>query len=247
VNERSSARPKPDRILFVVSAATEMSFDDGQTFPTGYWGPEFAVPYRALLDAGFEIDVATPGGRIPVPDPVSLGEGEGADRLRAWLESVPGLREPTPLAEIDPAVYRAIVIPGGYAPMADLAASPAMAKILRSALESDALIAAICHAPAALLSVREEGRPWPFAGYRMVSFTNAEERAWLGEKRLAWQVEDRLRDAGTEFQPGDVWASAVVLDRNLLTGQNSPSCAEFTRTLLKALGTPSGDRAASGD
>ena len=40
-----------DGDAFVVSAATEMSFDDGESFPTGYWGPEFAVPYRALPSA----------------------------------------------------------------------------------------------------------------------------------------------------------------------------------------------------
>ncbi len=221
-----------ERILVVVSAATRMQFDSGESFSTGYWAGEFAVPYRALLDAGFAIDVATPGGQVPVPDPVSLGEGEGAARLLAYLESVSALKSPIALEEVDPTAYCAVVIPGGYAPMVDLTDSPAMARVLRSALERNALIAAICHAPAALLSVLEAGKPWPFTGYRMVSFTNAEEQAWLGDKRLAWQVEDRLRDAGAKFESSGEWASKIVLDRNLLTGQNSPSCAEFTTALL---------------
>ncbi len=230
--------PAAPRVLFVVSAATAMDFANGETFSTGYWGPEFAVPYRALLERGFEIDVATPGGRVPTPDPISTGEGKRAVALQAYLDGNSSLRKPLVLAEIDDAraaTYRAIVLPGGFAPMADLADSPAMARLLETAAEHEILVAAICHAPAALLSVRRPGKPWPYAGYRMVAFTNAEEQAWRGEKKLAWQVEDRLREAGAKFEHGGVWASHVVLDRNLLTGQNSPSCAEFTRVLLEEL------------
>ncbi len=235
--DETAVSSKP-RVLFVVSAATAMEFANGETFATGYWGPEFAVPYRALTERGFEIDIATPGGRIPLPDPISMGRGSGAEKLQACLDAVSGLREPMVLAEIDPAraaSYDAIVLPGGYAPMVDLPGSRAMARILRTAAEHEILIAAICHAPAALLSVKEPGKPWLFAGYRMVAFTNDEEKAWLQEKQLAWRVEDRLREAGARFEHGDVWASHVVRDRNLLTAQNSPSCGEFTRALLEAL------------
>ena len=228
----------PPRVLFVVSAATAMKFAGGETFSTGYWGPEFAVPYRALLERGFEIDVATPGGRVPTPDPISMGEGEQAAALSGYLGAVSGLQKPLVLAEIDQAraaSYRAIVLPGGYAPMVDLTDSPGMARLLETAAEHEILVAAICHAPAALLSLREAGKPWLYAGYRMVAFTNAEEQAWLGEKKLAWRVEDRLREADAAFEHGGVWASHVVLDRNLLTGQNSPSCVEFTRVLVGEL------------
>jgi len=226
------------RVLFVVSAATEMGFDDGSTFRTGYWAPEFAIPHRALVEAGFAVDVATPGGLVPSPDPQSMGSGEGAEGLRPYLRAVPELRTPMRLegiAEDRFAELAAVVLPGGYAPMVDLAFSDAMAGVLRSALARGTVIAAICHAPAALLSVLgPEGR-WPFQGYRMVSFTNAEEKAWLGEKRLVWRVEDKLREAGAEFVHGGVWDSKVVVDRNLITGQNSPSCGDFTRALLDAI------------
>lgn len=223
------------RVLFVVSAATEMLYDDGTTFRTGYWGSEFWLPFAALRDAGYEIHVASPGGLEPVVDPVSLGEGEAALEPRRELDRVQPLHHPRALEAIDPELYRALVLPGGYAPMVDLASSPEMARILRSAHERGTLVAAICHAAAALLSVCEEQSPWLFAGYRMVAFTNAEEQAWLGDKRLAWQVEDALRAAGAEFCPGEVWASQVVVDRNLLTAQNSPSCPAFTRALVERL------------
>ncbi len=222
-----------------MSAATEMQCDDGSSFPTGYWGSEFSVPYSALSEAGYGIDVASPGGHRPVPDPVSLGEGDAALQLRNDLDSVRALRTPLLLEGIDPGLYEAFVLPGGYAPMVDLSSSPDMARILRTAHKRGALLAAICHAPAALLSVLEEERPWLFAGYRMVSFTNAEEQAWRPDRRLAWQVEDALRNAGADFQCGEVWASQVVVDRNLLTGQDSPSCPEFTRVLLELLSSRS--------
>ncbi len=215
-----------------------MAFDDGTRFQTGYWAPEFAIPYQALAGAGYSIDVSSPGGVPPTVDPRSLGSGPDAQSVQSCLETVPGLRQPLPLEGISDAEtreYCAVVLPGGYAPMVDLAFSDAMASVLRCALDRGLVIAAICHAPAALLSTWNPGEPWPFLGFRMVSFTNAEERAWNGENRLSWQVEDRLRDAGGVFVHGGVWESKVVTDRNLVTGQNSPSSQDFTRAVLEAV------------
>ena len=42
--------------------------------PTGVFGSELTVPYYVFLDAGMQVDVASPlGGIIPV-DPLSLKE-----------------------------------------------------------------------------------------------------------------------------------------------------------------------------
>ena len=69
----------------------------------------------------------------------------------------------------------------------------------------------------------------------MAPFSNAEERAWLNERKLEWQVEDALREAGAKVEPGGVWESVVIRDRNVITGQNSPSVDAFTDALLAAL------------
>ncbi|MET7591986.1 hypothetical protein ABZS92_34785, partial [Streptomyces sp. NPDC005444] len=40
-------------------------------------------------------------------------------------------------------------------------------------------------------------------------------------------------DAGVDFQEGEAWAPKVVVDRNLVTGQNPASAAPLATELLK--------------
>ena len=43
-------------------------------------------------------------------------------------------------------------------------------------------------------------------------------------------------EIGADFQEGEPWAPHVVIDRNLVTGQNPSSSAPLAAEILKALG-----------
>ena len=222
------------RVLIVLSAASEMELADGTSRRIGYWAEEVAIPHRALVRAGYDVDIASPGGVPPTADPASLGNAT----VERYLASVEGLAKPIALESLDAdalAGYAAVVVPGGYAPMVDLARSPHMARVLASALRRNVPIAAICHGPAALLSLEEKGKPWAFAGRRMAAFTNAEEDAWLKGRKLRWNVETELRKAGAKVETAPPWKTQVVVDGNLITAQSSPSTRAFTEALLAAL------------
>jgi putative intracellular protease/amidase len=227
------------RVLMVVSAATELPLADGAPMTVGYWAAEVEVPLTRLREAGYVVDVVTPGGKTPVPDAVSLPKDPArAKAVREAHAELEGVAKPGSLEALDEAAlakYAAIVIPGGYAPMVDLASSPAMGAALAGAMKRNAIVAAICHGPAAFLSAKPANGAWPFAGYRMSPFTNAEEAAWLKEKRLPWYVETSLRDAGADVETAGNWESKVTRDRNVITGQSSPSVDAFTDALLAAL------------
>lgn len=220
------------RVLMVISTATRIRLADESIRPVGYWADEVAIPYRALRAAGHEIDVATPWGHLPVADLQSVKPDSETAR---FLRDLPALRQPKELEEVDIDRYDAIYIPGGHAPMVDLAVSVPLGRLLRAAMEKGKLVAAICHGPAAFLAARETGRPWPFAGHRITAFTNAEEEAYLGKEKLEWHVEDHLKSEGVVWCGGGVWESVVVRDRNVLTAQNSDSCGAFTDELIRAL------------
>jgi putative intracellular protease/amidase len=230
---------EPMRVLMVVSAATELPLADGSPMAVGYWAAEVEVPLTRLREAGYVVDVVTPGGKTPVPDAVSLPRDPArAKATREAHAKLDGIAKPGSLEALDDAAlakYAAIVIPGGYAPMVDLAASPAMGAALEGAMKRNAIVAAICHGPAAFLSAKSAKGGWPFAGYRMSPFTNAEEAAWLKEKKLPWYVETSLRDAGAVVETAGNWESKVIRDRNVITGQSSPSVDAFTDALLAAL------------
>jgi putative intracellular protease/amidase len=69
----------------------------------------------------------------------------------------------------------------------------------------------------------------------VTGFTNAEEtQAGLAAK-APWLLQDRLVEIGTDFQEGDPWGPNVVVDRNLITGQNPASSAPVAAEMLKTL------------
>ena len=80
------------RVLFVVSAAKGWTLDDGTVHPTGYWAEELAEPHRIFSEAGWDIDIATPGGVTPTVDGLSLGVMGGMPstrkKIRAYLDSI---------------------------------------------------------------------------------------------------------------------------------------------------------------
>lgn len=233
------------RVLMVVSAATEWTLADGSKMAVGYWANEVEVPITRLRAAGYTVDIVTPGGKTPTPDPASLSTDPAkAKAMRESLAKIDGLAKPGALESLTEREamkrYAAVVIPGGYGPMVDLSASPAMLEVLYSAMLQDKIVAAICHGPAAFLSTVRPPAPWSFQGYRMAPFTNAEEAAWLKERKLAWQLEDALRKNGAKIESAGVWESKVVRDRNVITAQSSPSVGAWTDAILAALAEPPG-------
>ena len=126
------AQPEPQQpqtrssVLFVVSGAAAVPMTDGSSMAAGFWAGEFAVPARALLALGFTVDVATPGGAVPVPDTHSLSSGQSQHSLQ---QEFPALLHPLVLEDIDPTAAfdvggaAALIIPGGYSPMVDLRSS----------------------------------------------------------------------------------------------------------------------------
>ncbi|NUK00872.1 type 1 glutamine amidotransferase domain-containing protein [Streptomyces lunaelactis] len=229
------------KILMVMTGANHWTLADGTPHPTGFWAEEAVAPYRAFAEAGHEIAVATPGGVVPTVDRASLapevnGGQENADAIAAGLESITALKEPLKLEEVDLADYAAVFCPGGHGPMEDLAVNAESGRLLTAALDSGKPLGVVCHGPAALLAAKREDGTSPFAGYRLTGFTNAEEtQAGLADK-AKWLLQDRLVEIGADFQEGEPWAPYVVVDRNLVTGQNPASSAPLAAEILKALG-----------
>ncbi|MFE9021041.1 type 1 glutamine amidotransferase domain-containing protein [Streptomyces sp. NPDC007808] len=229
------------RILMVLSGADSMELADGSTHPTGYWAEEVAASHRVLRDAGAEVDIATPGGVRPTVDAISLDGRGGVDEsaareFRAYLDSIAGqLDAPLSLSEVRADAYDAIYIPGGHAPMADLAEDAELGRLLNEADAQDRTVAALCHGVAALLSATRADGGFTFAGRALTSFTDEEERqGGLGEN-TPYFVESRLRERGAVLDTGAAWSSKVVRDGNLITGQNPQSSKDTAEKVLKAL------------
>ncbi|MFB7333183.1 type 1 glutamine amidotransferase domain-containing protein [Streptomyces adustus] len=228
------------KVLFIVSGATYWVLKDGTRYATGYWAEEFAMPYKAITEAGHEVVVATPGGVVPNVDMMSLrpamaGGEEGALELEAIIRSAEVMRRPLKLSDIRLEDYDAVYLPGGHGPMSDLAYDADAGRLLTAQLASGRPLAIVCHAPAALLATRIHGKS-PFKGYRVTGFTNDEEEAVGLAPKAPWLLEDELKDGiGVEYSRGPMWEPYMVEDRNLITGQNPHSAAILADRLLELL------------
>jgi putative intracellular protease/amidase len=229
------------RILMIVSAADHLRLADGTDHPTGFWAEEVAESHRVLTEAGHRVDVATPDGRRPSPDPISFDAQGGVDpvagaKFRAYLESIAdALAAPLKLADVAEADYDVLYLPGGHAPMTDLATDPALGRLLTAADAGGKVVGALCHGVAGLLSARREDGSFVFAGRAMTAFSDEEERlGGLGENS-PYFVEGSLREQGAEVTPGAPWSSTVVVDRNLVTGQNPQSSVDTATRVARLL------------
>jgi putative intracellular protease/amidase len=233
----------PKKILIALTGARFWSQHDGTQRPTGFWAEEFAVPHQQLAEAGVDITIATPGGVVPVPDQMSLsaaannGDEEAARRFSAYLESVQHLLDaPQRLEDMDPADFDAVLIPGGHGPMQDLAVNADIARILAAMLPDESkIVASLCHGPASFLAAGDGNGQWLFTGRTMTSFTDEEEHITGLDANAPWLLETRLRAGGATLTGGPAWQPHVVVDGNLITGQNPASGEEVGRILVEKL------------
>ncbi|MGI5167855.1 type 1 glutamine amidotransferase domain-containing protein [Spirillospora sp. CA-253888] len=225
------------KILFVMTGADHWTLADGTEHPTGFWAEEAVAPYEAFAAAGHEVTVATPGGVVPTVDQGSLAPeaNGGREGIAAALASITEIQNPIRLEEVHLEDYDAVFYPGGHGPMEDLAVNASSGKLLVDALDSGKPLAVVCHAPAALLAATRADGSNAFAGYKVAAFTNAEEAQAGFADKAPWLLETRLTEAGVEVRAGEPWAPNVVVDRNLVTGQNPASSAPLAAEVVKLL------------
>ena len=151
-------------VLFVVSAARMWELTDGTRHPTGYWMEELATPHRIFSEAGWGIDIATPGGVAPTAERSSLGIAGGMPghrrRVTAYLDAIAAdLTHPIPLDRVDETQYDLVFYPGGHGAMVDLAFDETSGSLLTRRLRSGKPLALLGHGVAAILAAKNPHNP----------------------------------------------------------------------------------------
>lgn len=150
--------------------------------------------------------------------------------------------------------FDAVYIPGGHAPMQDLLHSQALGKLLNNFHQTGKTTALVCHGPIALLSTLtdptaftrqlETGKTttannWTYAGYTFTVISNQEEeiaKGLLNGGAMKFYPQTALEKAGGVFSSNTApWDSHVVVDRELVTGQNPASALAVGKTLVDRL------------
>lgn len=215
-------------ILFVLTSADHMSNGD----PTGVWLEEYAVPWTRLTAAGHDVTVASvAGGDVPV-DPNSEPSEEQA---REWREASERLKGTPAFDAFSADDFDAVYLPGGHGTMFDMPDNERLHELLLRFDEQDKLLATVCHAPAVFGGMKRRDGESFVAGRRVTAFTDSEEHAVGGEGKVPFLLETRLRELGADVRTDGDWASHVVVDGRLITGQNPQSSEAVAGKLLASL------------
>lgn len=258
----AQAETSKGQILVLLSSESQMQLQDGKTLSTGYYLNEFGVPADAFMQAGYELVLATPKGNAPVVDQKSVtpqyfaGSEAEMQRIQQVIAAIPGIDDTLSLKEVIDsglAQYEAVFIPGGHAPLIDLANNPQVGTILTHFNAQAKPTAAICHGPIALLSAQQNPQQyqqalvqqkastasnWIYEGYKMTIFSDAEEtvfEASLNGDKLQYYPGKAMQQAGGNMQYSEAWTPNVVIDRELITGQNPFSDKALAAAMLEKL------------
>ena len=208
--------------------------------PTGVFGSELTVPYYVFLDAGMEVDVASPlGGVIPV-DPLSMKELIrtpdddrllGDDVFRRKLMSSPSI------ADFDFTNYDIIYFAGGWGAAFDLGQSQLLGRKVTEAHAAARVIGGICHGPLGLLTARTASGELLVKGRRLTAVTDKQIHE-LGVQITPLHPESALRAAGALFESRhhparDFFANHFVADGDLVTGQNQNAGPMVARLMMQ--------------
>lgn len=223
------------KVLFVLTSHSELG-DTGKK--TGFWIEEFASPYYALADAGVDITIASPKGGKPPIDPSSETPDAQTDATKRYYEDEAlqtKLSKSKKLNEVKAEDFDAVFYPGGHGPLWDLSESKESINLIENFIKQNKPVAAVCHAPAALVKVKgTDGEPL-VKGKKVTGFTNTEEEAVNLTEVVPFLVEDKLKELGGNYSKAGDWESYVLTDGLLITGQNPASSEKAAKELLKLL------------
>lgn len=226
------------RALFILTSHDRLG-DSGK--PTGFYWEELATPYWALSDAGWTVELASIRGGEPPADPASAqGDALNADvrRFMADDAAMNKLRNTEAVDQLAVSGCDIVFLPGGHGTMWDLPGSRPLGDLLAEAWDKGAVIGAVCHGPAGLLSARlPSGEPL-VKGRRVAGFTNAEEEAAGLTGTVPFLLADRLTAQGALHQSGPDWQPFAQADGRLVTGQNPASSAEVAALMLAVADRP---------
>lgn len=234
-------------VVMVVSGAKVWTMKNAMVHPTGFWSEEFVTPHRKFMEAGLRVTVASPAGVSPTVDPLSFNlsyNNNDATKVRDQQDYMkqlgPALISPMRVEDIGPEQFDAIFLVGGHGPMQDMAVHATLGSVLVSMLDNPKkVVAAVCHGPAGLLTASRADGTWTCRDRQLTGFSNEEETQAGFAGNAPWLLEDRLRISGARYVAKAPWTPHVIVDGNLITGQQNYSAGLTADAVLKHLAASS--------
>jgi putative intracellular protease/amidase len=223
---------KSIKALFIVTSQDTVEESDDRT---GVWLEEIADPYYVFTEAGADITIASmEGGAIPL-DPKSLSIIVATRQTKRFLGDVMAmefLANSIKLQEARAIDFDVVFLTGAHGAMYDLADNKIVKQLLENFNIGDKPIASVCYGVVGLVSLQNEHGELLIKGRKLTCFSNSEEKSARIAGIAPFILETKLVSLGAFYSKGPDYTSHVVVDGNIITGQNPASANEVAKVLL---------------
>jgi putative intracellular protease/amidase len=245
--------PNAKKRVAIVIANSSVSTTTG--WPVGFWWSELTHPYHVFSEVGYEVEVFSPaGGKCDadgMSDPNDASGYSKTDLISQGFIHTPELcalvENTKKVADIDVAVFDAIVVAGGQSPMFSFETAGDLHGKFVEFYEAGKVAAALCHGVAVLTYAKGSDGNYIAKGKTVTGFANVEEdfadnAVWSygmlsrDKHLMPWRIEDRLKEIGANYLQAGLWRGFAVRDGNLITGQQNFSGEETARLVVEAIG-----------
>jgi putative intracellular protease/amidase len=207
---------------------------------TGVFGSELTVPYYVFLDAGMQVDVASPLGAVIPVDPLSMKEmirTPEDDRMLGDPVFRDKLTNSLAIADVDFTSYDIVYFAGGWGAAFDLGQSDLLGRKVSEAWAARRVVGGICHGPLGLLRARTPEGELIVKGRHVTAVTNKQVHE-VGVEITPLHPETALREAGAQYESEthpakDFFANHFVADGDLITGQNQNAGPMVARLMMQ--------------
>jgi putative intracellular protease/amidase len=220
------------KVLFVTTSHDRLGNTAGKT---GVWLEELATPFYIFRDVGAEVTIASPkGGLVPL-DPRSqsiIAATESTKRFLNDTEAMTSLSHSILLEEVNADDFDLVFIPGGHGPMWDLADNKILKQLLETFNVEKKTIGLVCHGVVSLLSLQNDKGDPLVKGKKLTGISNSEEESGGFARIVPFLLETKLHSIGASYSKGPNYVSHVVVDGNIVTGQNPASSEGVAKKIL---------------
>jgi putative intracellular protease/amidase len=223
-----------NNILIVV---TSVSYYKNTQLKTGLWLSEITHFYSQFKEQGCDITIASPqGGDTPV-DPESLNTlFMDSVSKKCWQDETfrKLLQNTKCLKDVSGNHFDVVYLTGGHGTMYDFPYNENLQNIIKVHYEKGKIIAAICHGVCGLLNVKLSNSKNLISGKKITGFNWFEESLARRKKVVPFNLENELKKRTNYYKKALLpMTSFVIIDENIITGQNPFSSKEIANIIFK--------------
>jgi len=201
---------------------------------TGWFLSEVTHVYYPLIEAGYQVDFASPRGGLAPLDEISRDATDPENKM--FLEDpelMKRMGSTLSMTSVDPKKYRIVHFAGGHGTMWDFHTSEPLARVAAAIYEAGGIVSAVCHGPAALVNIKLKDGSYLVKGRTVSAFTNGEEREVGLDQVVPFLLQSKLEARGAVFEGAGNWQDQTSVSERLVTGQNPQSARSVGKKVVE--------------